>query len=257
MDVQLIPLQLVQIDFLGTFKGMKKYLILLVLLVPGSRMSDHKELKINKVKSIEELSFESISEVLETSGIEQSIDHINWNDYSYAPQVTFKIAHSDEMIYLKFKVIEEHIVAKRTETNSSTHRDSCVEFFIDPDDSGGYYNFEFNCIGTAHIAYGPNRKNRTFIDKDLIESQLFIASSLGREPFEEKSGEHQWELVAAIPASLFVYHQGLNFDGLNAKANLYKCADDSTKPHYLSWSKVNSERPDFHRPEYFGSFHFN
>ena len=30
----------------------------------------------------------------------------------------------------------------------------CVEFFIDPDQSGGYYNFEFNCIGSWAMLLG-------------------------------------------------------------------------------------------------------
>ena len=243
-------------NYLVTFKEMKKILIIGLSFLMSCSHSDFKSLEVSKVNPINELNLETISKVLDSVSESQPIDLLNWKDYEYAPQVAFKIAHSEEMIYLKFNVSEDHIIAKRTETNSSTHRDSCVEFFIDPDDSGNYYNFEFNCIGTTHLAYGPDRSNRTFIDKDIIESQLFIASTLGSEPFEEKSGKFEWELVAAIPSSLFIYHENLNFNGLNSKANLYKCADDSQKRHYLSWSKVMTDRPDFHRPEFFGSVHF-
>ncbi|WP_460684885.1 carbohydrate-binding family 9-like protein [Niabella aquatica] len=30
--------------------------------------------------------------------------------------------------------------------------------------------------------------------------------------------------------------------------------DGYDKPHYLSWTKIDSEYPDFHRPEYFRIF---
>lgn len=35
------------------------------------------------------------------------------------------------------------------------------------------------------------------------------------------------------------------------KANFYKCGDGLTVPHYLSWSPIVTEKPDFHRPEFF------
>ena len=36
------------------------------------------------------------------------------------------------------------------------------------------------------------------------------------------------------------------------KANLYKCGDNTDTEHYLSYFVVGCEKPDFHRPEYFG-----
>ena len=40
------------------------------------------------------------------------------------------------------------------------------------------------------------------------------------------------------------------------KANFYKCGDKLSVPHYLSWNPVTTEKPDFHRPEYFGLLEF-
>ena len=36
------------------------------------------------------------------------------------------------------------------------------------------------------------------------------------------------------------------------RANFYKCGDKTAHPHYLSWSPIHTEKPDFHRPEFFG-----
>ena len=40
------------------------------------------------------------------------------------------------------------------------------------------------------------------------------------------------------------------------RANFYKCGDKTLQPHFLSWSPIHSEKPDFHRPEDFGIINF-
>jgi hypothetical protein len=36
------------------------------------------------------------------------------------------------------------------------------------------------------------------------------------------------------------------------RANFYKWGDGTSVPHYLTWSHIVTETPDFHRPEFFG-----
>ena len=62
--------------------------------------------------------------------------------------------------------------------------------------------------------------------------------------------------VAAIIAFYLFYNEGLNFSNLISNANFYKCGDDTTKPHFLSWNPVKAPKPDFHRPEQFGVLNF-
>ena len=236
---------------------MRWYVFLLFVVVFSSCTSTNPAmLYVQQINPPEKLSFESISTSLEIETEKIPIDKLNWEAFAYKPDVAFSIGHSENVLYLKFYVSEAHILAQHSKPNSSTHRDSCVEFFIDPDQSGGYYNFEFNCIGTTHLAYGPNRHKRSFVAEEKILDQVFTASTLGTTPFEEKSGAFQWEMVVALPASLFVHHPDLNFKSLNSKANFYKCGDDTSLPHYLSWNKINSPKPDFHLPEFFGSLLF-
>ena len=40
------------------------------------------------------------------------------------------------------------------------------------------------------------------------------------------------------------------------KANLYKCGDATSHPHWLTWSYVGNPTPRFHMPEYFGTLKF-
>ena len=214
-------------------------------------------MRINKIDSPDTLSFSAVSKSLEENTEMVLIENANWKDFPYTPGVGLRIAHSSDQVFLKFYVSEKHILAQHTEPNKATHKDSCVEFFIDPNQGGNYYNFEFNCIGATHLAYGPDRYERSFIDPKLIKELIFTESTLGNKPFKEQSGNFQWEMVVAIPTSIFIYHPNLNFDNLNSKANFFKCGDDTQQPHYLSWNPIDTPKPDFHRPEFFGNLFFN
>lgn len=67
-------------------------------------------------------------------------------------------------------------------------------------------------------------------------------------------GLFAWNLLVAIPFELI----GLDGNNLPEKlyANFYKCADGTSLPHYLSWSPIETEKPDFHRPDFFGEIYF-
>ena len=44
--------------------------------------------------------------------------------------------------------------------------------------------------------------------------------------------------------------------GDTIKANFYKCGDDMPQKHYLSWHPIRIEKPNFHRPDHFGTLIF-
>lgn len=238
-----------------------KICVAIIMLVPwlgACQTTDQKdkELIVKEIAYEGKADLKEVSSLLEANADIIEVATVNWDTFSYRPEVKFRIAHSKNQIWLKFYVKEDFILAQRTKSNSATHRDSCVEFFIDPQQDGNYYNFEFNCIGTTHLAYGPDRHQREFVDPEIIEQQIEIISSLGNEPFEERSGGHEWEMTIVIPAEIFVHDDAISFKQLKAAANFYKCGDDTSKKHYLSWNSVGTERPDFHRPEFFGSLVF-
>ncbi len=216
-----------------------------------------KHLKIPKIKQdLANKDAVYISDILTQRCAEQEIALTNWPEFSYRPKVSFCIAHDGEAIWLRYDVEEEYILAQRTETNSATHRDSCVEFFIDLEGDGNYYNFEFNAIGTVHLAYGPNIGQRTFIKPRLIEQTITTWSSLGRNPIPLEGGGHVWSLLVRIDKSVFSHSPEISLNGLAATANFYKCADDTPVPYYLSWNPVSFERPNFHLSSSFGDLNF-
>ncbi|MRI00857.1 hypothetical protein GH721_09990 [Kriegella sp. EG-1] len=241
-------------------KMKRKLITFLCICLFGSVIAQNsKSKKVLKVKEIEyagSADLKKVSELLELNSELHSISVLNWDTYQYSPDVKFRIAHNNNQIWLKYYVKEKSIRAVIAETNGAVHTDSCVEFFFDPLGNGSYYNFEFNCIGTTHLAYGPGRGNRNFIAPEIIQNEIQISSTLGDEPFNEITGAHSWEMTIVIPASSLTYNKALQLKGLNSSANFYKCGDKSAEEHYLSWNSITTERPDFHRPEFFGSIIF-
>ena len=187
--------------------------------------------------------------------IYQSIDKVNWEEYPYKPEVSFRIAHTNDSILLHYKVTENSIRAKYGEDNGSVWTDSCVEFFSIPAGNGIYYNLECNCIGTILLAAGSGRNNREHASQE-VTGQVKRWSSLGNKPFEEKIGECSWEVALYIPYSIFFKHKIKSLDGMEVNCNFYKCGDELQTPHFLSWNPIKIEAPDFHRPDFFGTLEF-
>lgn len=215
-----------------------------------------KELKVKEITVAKNITLNEVSELLEAQAKLHFIDVVNWDAFPYRPKVSFRIAHANNQIWLKYYVTENSILAQVDNVNGGVAGDSCVEFFFDPKVDGNYYNFEFSCIGTPHLAYGPGRSERKFVDEVMIKEQIMVASSLGNKPFEERTGGHSWEMTIIIPASIMTSDEGLHLKGLKTRANFYKCGDNTSEPHYLSWNDVGTTKPDFHRPEYFGTLNF-
>lgn len=179
----------------------------------------------------------------------------NWaKDYPYAPQVTFRMAHNGEALFIRFDVKENFTMARVTEDNGEVWTDSCVEFFLSWDDSG-YYNFEFTCIGKALAGFRKERPHATHGNAEIMQS-IKRYSSLGGANFEEKTGENEWTLTVAIPKTAFFRHGIECLSGLKAKANVYKCGDNLSKPHFLSWQPIDTPAPNFHMPQFFTEIEF-
>lgn len=214
-----------------------------------------KQICVKKLKSNGILNLKEVGRQLGLFADRNAVDVINWENYPYLPKVGFCMANAGTELWLKFDVREKHVLALETQTNGPVHKDSTVEFFISFD-GNDYYNFEFNCIGTRHLAYGGGRGNRTPVAPEIAE-QIRISSSLGKAPFDEKTGDFSWEMVIAIPISCFVFSQLETLQGLRATANFYKCGDNTSVPHFVSWNPIETLSPDFHRPEYFGKLQFD
>lgn len=214
-----------------------------------------KKLRIKSIAAPVAITLQQVSQLLEENAPAYDINTLNWPEaFPYLPQLQFRMAHTGSEIWLKYYVREKNILAKETRTHGDVYKDSTVEFFISLDGKQ-YYNFEFNCIGTIHIGYGPGRGNRRKITPGIAES-IEIESSLGKQPFDEKQGDFSWEMVMRIPIACFEFDAPEALSGVQATGNFMKCGDETSDPHFVSWNPIKTENPDYHRPEFFGELLF-
>lgn len=180
----------------------------------------------------------------------------NWEaSYPYTPSVRAHLWHSGDNLFLSFDVSEKHVAALTDKDNGNVYKDSCVEFFISFDGEG-YYNIESNCIGKILLSHRRSRKiDVEYASPDILKT-INRVPSLGSKPFECKESEGNWRLTLKIPATSFFKHNFETLEGVKASCNLYKCGDDLPEPHFLSWKPIKTEKPDFHRPEFFGPVSF-
>ena len=215
-----------------------------------------------KIAEVKELSFnegypemEEISKKMDELGERLIIDTLNWEGYSYKPDVKLSIAYSNNEVFLKYFVNESYFKAEKTLTNEMVCEDSCVEFFVSPEDDGIYYNLEFNGIGTCLLGTGTGRENSKRADPDII-SKIRRVTSVGEKPVSEKAGEFSWTITIAVPFEVFFHHKIKDLKGKTFRANFYKCGDMLTVPHYVTWNSIGTENPDYHQPAYFGLLKF-
>lgn len=177
-----------------------------------------------------------------------------WPEYHDLLKVSFKIAHGNDCICIKFDVEEQEVLARFHNTNDPVYKDSCVEFFIAFGDDESYYNLEFNRLGTCLGGFGMPGEARTSLPADLLETIKY-------EPgIWQKEGDHgtatNWTLTLVIPIQVFCFHQPDALQGRNCRVNFYKCGDDLAQPHFLTWKNIVAPKPNFHLPEFFGDAEF-
>jgi hypothetical protein len=198
------------------------------------------------------------------SGIALDVNVANWQGYGswqqedqVYPKVCARLSHTGHTLDIMFDVEDWGVQAQFLEDQSPVWQESCVELFIAPIKSDGayskaegYYNFEWNALGTCLAAFGPNRNSRQALSKEALQG-IKRVPSLGHIPREYVDARQSWQLSVKIALETFEHHDISTFFGQHFKLNLYKCGDNLPRPHYLSWQAISTLEPDFHRPEYF------
>lgn len=197
---------------------------------------------------------DAIRSLLDDKGVRGEIASVNWpEEFPYRPLTSFSAAYSQRFLWVDFLVRCNYLKAENSADQSPVSQDSCVEFFIDPLGDGEYWNFEFNCIGAINASRRRERPAPTRLTAGQLATVLRFPSC-GTRPFREIEGLFTWSLLVAIPLELL----GIDPDNppAGSRANFYKCASRTSDPHYLSWAPIETPKPDFHRPEFFGKLNF-
>ncbi len=195
-----------------------------------------------------------LDSALELCGARFDVDQVNWpGEWPYAPICCGRIARSQDALIVDFRVSGLDLRAVNLEDNGHQWEDSCVEVFIQDPDGKSYYNFEINALGKILACSGASRRSRVPRPADEMKEILRFAQndsgSQNNGPIEQE-GLHNWRVGIVIPFELI----GVDPEKLPEKirANFYKCGDKTAHPHFLSWSPIKTDKPDFHRPEFFG-----
>ena len=175
------------------------------------------------------------------------------------PKTEVKIAYDDVAIYVMFRVEDRYVRAMAAKHQDSVCGDSCVEFFFTPgsDLSKGYFNLEMNCGGTMLFHFHPGGKERIEVPGSDCE-KIAITHSLPRIIDPEIRESVTWAVGYAIPTALLSRYCPVSKPQPHAlwRANFYKCADNTSHPHWLTWSPVDYPKPNFHLPQSFGVLEF-
>lgn len=138
---------------------------------------------------------------------------------------------------------------KRTFVNfkDTVYQDSAMEAFLAfPEEDENltndvmYTNFEVNSNGAMYIAYGKGRRGRQFLPEkylELVDCQSVIE-------------EDRWSVSFLIPEKFLCTECGvkeINSD-MQIYCNFYKISESEEIEHYGSFSKIDSETPNFHLP---------
>ena len=206
-----------------------------------------KSLEVRFIRNLEQLGDNDLRLVLRDKIAPEKIECVNWAEFPYSPRVEFRVAHSDDAIVVMFDVEEEHVRAVAMESNGAVWEDSCVEFFVANPAGEGYFNFEINCAGTALAAFRRSREDADHFDEAKI-SQIRRFGSLEHKPQDSRGEGQKWWLAEVIPFKVL----GLDKAPKTLRANFYKCGDNCDKTHFLSWSPIALEKPNFHCPDFFG-----
>ena len=141
---------------------------------------------------------------------------------------------------------QPEIRAKEFGADGLPYKDSCLEFFFQPEETNPrYFNLEFNFNKCLFLGIGTNGEDLQRILLDDWE-EVF-------KPFTQRT-DQGWEIFYQIPYS-FIRRYFPEFElhkGKILRANCFTCSDLAETPYYRSWCRVVNEPLSFHRPECFG-----
>ncbi len=190
------------------------------------------------------------------------VSHFRSESTDHRPLTWAKLGYSAHGLTGMFRVHDRFVRCVRTGYQEAVFKDSCVEFFVQPLEGRGYFNFEFNCGGAMLASYitNPTRTNTGFKAWKPLSlgdcRRVDIQHTLPPVVEPERDAPTIWHLAFFIPFSLLENYAGRIPTGSGNvwRANFYKCGDDTSHPHWAAWSPV--DRLNFHLPRCFGRIRF-
>ncbi len=177
-----------------------------------------------------------------------SVSNYRWTEKPGPETMASMVMVKDRGFAVQLLCAEKEPIARYTEPDDPVAQEGALEFFanFDPEHNDSYVNFEANALGTLHCKIGAGRKNR----KPLKEMNVPMPDV---KLVRDKDG---WSIRYFIPFDCIEKLYGRS--GFKAgdcfKGNFYICREGIEPNFFGMWSVVESDKPDFHRPEFFGDF---
>jgi hypothetical protein len=190
------------------------------------------------------------------------LGHFRPESSAHRPRTRVRVVHGPAGIRGIFDVEDQFVRSVRTNYMDEVWKDSCVEFFIQPRPDSGYFNLEINAGGAHLCCYieDPARvpggfKKFTRLPPEIGRT-IQVRSSLPKTIDPEITETVLWQLNFFLPLAVLEEYVGTlgNVRGQEWRGNFYKCADESSHPHWASWAPVDEF--NFHLPRCFGALSF-
>lgn len=181
------------------------------------------------------------------------IDVYPWDVNGYRPVAFAQAFYTGSRLHVRMTAMEDMVSAVNVDRDSPVCNDSCLEFFFNPEPQVGqaYLNFEINPIGTFLLETGLTGQ-RTFLPN--VPDQLLSVWHSHQSPGVNQKTDGSWSISFSIPHDLikahYPHYQAIS--GGRIAGNFYKCGDLTAFPHHGCWNPVNTDAPNFHRPDCFG-----
>jgi len=192
-----------------------------------------------------------------------ALTHFRPEGSGHCPETTLQLLYHDSGISGQFRVKDRFVRCVRTQDMDDIWKDSCVEFFVQPNPGRGYFNFEFNCGGAMLGSYITNHERTPHGFREFVRftkpecARILRRTTMPRCVDPEIAGPEVWHLQFFIPFSLMETYVGPfgMISGQTWRANVYKCGDETSHPHWASWQPLPEK--NFHLPECFGNVLFS
>ncbi len=181
---------------------------------------------------------------------------------AHRPRARVRLLYGGAGLRGIFQVHDQFVRSIRTRYMDEVWKDSCVEFFMQPRNGQGYFNLEMNAGGAHLCSYieDPARVPGGFKKFARLPAEIGGAirlhSSLPNVIDPEIVGPVCWQLNFFVPFSLIETYAGPlgEMPGRQWRGNFYKCADETSHPHWAAWAPV--DELNFHLPRCFGTLRF-
>lgn len=198
-------------------------------------------------------------------GIAESatIGNVRPESSDHHPLAQVRVLYDDDAMHGIFRVEDRFVRCVHSGFQAPVCRDSCVEFFFEPHVGDGYLNMEFNC-GGSFLSYYIRDCTRIgddgFADFTAMTPEqaasVRVWTSLPERVEPERTEPVVWTLQFRIPFCVVEAFTGPlgKLQGVEWRGNFYKCGDETSHPHWLSWAPV--DELNFHLPRCFETLRF-